>query len=215
MAKSAVIIDYGIGNVFSVANALANIGVSSVLTNDPEKIVNAERLILPGVGAFSNAIKTLRLFNIDAAILDFVGTGRPLLGICLGMQVLMEQSTEFGLHDGLGLVPGKVERIVTDSSDQKKIKVPHIGWARAKSAQMNESNKTYAPLFSKNNYYYFVHSFWCRNSDERHSLASVNYGGREITAAISKENILGVQFHPEKSGEAGLGFLKRFFSTHY
>ena len=208
MSKPVVVIDYGVGNVFSVCNALSHIGALPILTNDPKLIAKAERVILPGVGAFSHAIKNLIELDLDNAIYDFVSTGRPLLGICIGMQLLMDASSEYGFHKGLGLIPGSVENIKNRFLFEKKVKVPHIGWAPVTIDKNMTHHKVTANANHKD--FYFVHSFSCNPYDEEHLLGWVKYNGTELTAIIGKNNILGVQFHPERSGSNGLDILSRF-----
>jgi glutamine amidotransferase len=210
MTKQVVVVDYGIGNVFSVCNALSRIGASPILSGDPVVIAKAERVILPGVGAFSKAMENLRSQGLDDAIATFIDTGRPFLGICIGMQVLMERSTEFGDHAGLGHIKGSVERIPNVSSSGSRVKVPHIGWAKVtnKSSSLNNAASC---IPNDQRYFYFVHSFMCSPTSEDNLFATANYHGNKITAIVGRDNILGVQFHPERSGNVGLSFLNHYF----
>lgn len=211
MSDRVTVVDYGIGNVYSVCNALARIGATPELTGDPAAIASAERVILPGVGAFSRAMDNLRAGGLDAAIARFIDTGRPFLGICIGMQVLMEVSTEFGEHAGLGYIPGRVERIPDTGSDGRKLTVPHIAWAKVQATTDPASGPLALPQDDAGGrHFYFVHSFMGRPTDPAHLLATADYGGNAITAAIGRDNILGLQFHPERSGPAGLALLDRF-----
>lgn len=200
-----VVIDYGIGNVFSVCNALSHIGASPILSGDPSVVANAERVILPGVGAFSKAMENLRSQRLDAAIANFIDTGRPFLGICIGMQVLMESSSELGEHLGLGHIKGKVGRLQNLSDGTSKTKVPNIGWFRIVE---KEHDEMISPLGA---HFYFVHSYCCQPIDSDNLMAIVSAGG-EIPAVIGKDNIIGVQFHPERSGPDGLRFLQSFLA---
>lgn len=214
MSNRVTVIDYGIGNVYSVCNALSRIGASPKLTGNPFIIATSERVILPGVGAFSRAMGNLTRNGLDEAIANFINTGRPFLGICIGMQVLMDRSFEFGEHTGLGHISGQVERIPSVSIDGQKLKVPHISWAEIKPS----SNYTRGPLAipqgsSGNHHFYFVHSYHCQPTVSEHLLADVDYGGNSITAAIGRNNIIGLQFHPERSGPAGLALLDRFVNS--
>lgn len=211
MSKEVVVVDYGIGNVFSVCNALSLIGASPILTGEPATIAKAERLILPGVGAFSKAMENLRSQGLDDAVAKFIDTGRPFLGICIGMQVLMERSTEFGDHAGLGHIKGSVERIPTRTNTGNRVKVPHIAWAKI-NPNCHLSKKNAFALAYREQYFYFVHSYTCKPLSEDNLIASTSYHGTKITAMVGRDNILGVQFHPERSGPVGLSFLTQFTS---
>ena len=208
MTKQVVVVDYGIGNVFSVCNALSRVGASPILSEDPVVIAKAERVILPGVGAFSKAMENLRNLGLDDAIATFIETGRPFLGICIGMQVLMERSTEFGDHVGLGHIKGSVERIPSISISGSRIKVPHIGWSKLSNNPYAIKNDFIFP--TNESYFYFVHSYACKPSSKENVFATASYHGERIAAIISLDNILGVQFHPERSGPNGLSFLNKF-----
>lgn len=205
MSKKVVVIDYKIGNVFSVCNALSKIGAVPLLSDKPEVIANAERVILPGVGAFPKGMENLSMHDLNSPIEAFTKTGRPFLGICLGMQLLMERSTEFGEHVGLGLIKGTVEPLPNRSVTGENIKIPVIGWKNIKI----EKNKTNYDLTNLG-YYYFVHSFFCKPTIEDNKIAVGDYQGHAITAIVGHDNILGVQFHPERSGADGLLFLQKF-----
>lgn len=209
MSKQVVVIDYGIGNVFSVCNALSRIGTSPILSGNPDIIAKAERVVLPGVGAFSKAMDNLKSQGLDEAIAAFIDTGRPFLGICIGMQVLMERSTELGDHLGLGYIKGSVERIKKTSTTGYGLKVPHIGWAKVND-DSNLSIKNIFPVPGENSYFYFVHSYVCKPHSQADLLATASYHDTKITAVVGRDNILGVQFHPERSGPQGLLFLSQF-----
>lgn len=208
-----VVIEYGIGNVFSVCNALKKIGINAKLTRDPSAIRNADMVILPGVGAFSRAMENLHKLGLDAEIVAFAKTGKPLLGICVGMQVLMDLSTEFGEHIGLGLIPGKVEGIRPTTMVGKVLRIPHIAWSEVSAIPNAPKYRWYSEAFANPAYYYFVHSYMVYLTEPDHLLATAKYGGNLITGAIGRDNILGVQFHPERSGPAGLGLLKYLVET--
>ncbi|PLW78142.1 imidazole glycerol phosphate synthase subunit HisH [Cohaesibacter celericrescens] len=214
MTKQVVVIDYGIGNVFSVCNALKEVNVDAVLSGDLNVIKSADRIVLPGVGAFSRAMSALKDKGIDDAIRAFVETERPFLGICIGMQVLMQHSTEMGTHQGLGLIEGIVDRIDSKTTDGARLLVPHISWAqlhKPKSAPEDIWNQCVLPQRNDHNpAYYFVHSYSARPVHKDNLLAEATYGGHALTAAIKKNNITGLQFHPERSGKAGLELLNRF-----
>ena len=199
------IIDYGVGNLFSLRSSLAAVGAQAVVTGDPAVICGADKLILPGVGAFADAAKLLRGTGLDQVVCDEARSGKPLLGICLGMQLLLEESLEYGRHPGLGLIPGTVAPIrdVIPAS----YKVPHIGW----NALHFPKDRPVHPLFSRiqeGDCVYFVHSYYGAHCSDS-VIATAEYGP-ELTAAVARDNVMGVQFHPEKSGAVGLAILAAF-----
>lgn len=196
------IIDYGVGNLFSLVSSLKSIGVDAVITRDPKVIENADRLILPGVGAFGDASEKLRLSGLTEIIKNAVKKGTPLMGICLGMQLLFEKSYEYGEHQGLGLLKGSV--IGMEGTIPKEFKIPHIGWNSLKFISTS-------PIFkyiNEGDCVYFVHSFYAVDCED--SLIATAEYGRDLTAAAQKGNVYGCQFHPEKSGSVGLKILKAF-----
>ena len=196
------IVDYGVGNLFSLECSLAAIGVQSVVTADPAVLEKADQIILPGVGAFGDAAQKLRSSGLDQHIIALAKAGKPLLGICLGMQMLFEKSFEFGEYDGLGLIPGSVRSIAEVIPADYKI--PHIGWNAL-------DFKKESPLFAHikdGDFVYFVHSFYATDCEES-VIATAEYGA-DLTAAVARGNVFGCQFHPEKSGEVGLNILKAF-----
>ena len=199
------IIDYGVGNLFSLRSSLAAVGAQAVVTGDPAVICGADKLILPGVGAFADAAELLRRSGLDRVVCDEARSGKPLLGICLGMQLLLEESLEYGRHPGLGLIPGTVAPIrdVIPAS----YKVPHIGW----NALHFPKDRPVHPLFSRiqeGDCVYFVHSYYGAHCSDS-VIATAEYGP-ELTAAVARDNVMGVQFHPEKSGAVGLAILAAF-----
>lgn len=196
------IIDYGVGNLFSLSSSFKTIGYDTVVTGDIATIKKADKLILPGVGAFEDAIKKLRESGLDKIIYEEVSSGKPLMGICLGMQMLFEKSYEYGVHDGLGLIKGEV--IPMENTIPKKLKIPHIGWNYLKI----KKNNPLLQYVNNGDFVYFVHSFYATNCDDA-VIATTEYG-KELTAAVAKDNIYGCQFHPEKSGNIGLKILKAF-----
>ena len=196
------IIDYGVGNLFSLKSSLSFIGVDAVVTGDPSVIAASDRIILPGVGAFEDAANKLRKNGLDKVIYEEVGKGKKLLGICLGMQMLFEESHEYGVHKGLGLIKGKVVAMKGRIPD--RLDIPHMGWNALKFHNPS-------PIFkyiNEGDCVYFVHSYFADGCDES-LIASAEYGIR-ITAAVQSGNVYGCQFHPEKSGNVGLKILKAF-----
>lgn len=202
------IIDYGVGNLFSLRSSLAAIGAETVVTGDPETILRSDKLILPGVGAFGDAAELLRRDGLDQLICEEAGRGKPLLGVCLGMQLLFDHSLEYGRHQGLGLIPGSVRPI--GDYIPAGYKIPHIGW----NALRFPAGKPVSPLFRyirEGECVYFVHSFYAADCGDS-VIATAEYG-TELTAAAARDNVYGVQFHPEKSGKVGLNILRAFCDT--
>ena len=195
-----VIVDYGVGNLFSLRSSLAVIGEQSVISSDKAVIERADRIILPGVGAFRDAMEKLRASGLIDALSAAAAKGTPLLGICLGMQLLFDKSYEYGEHEGLGFIKGVVAPI-----PQAGVKIPHMGW---NALSFGEKKHTLFRYLSEGDYVYFVHSYAAVNCDEA-VIARTEYG-TPVTAAVARGNILGCQFHPEKSGEVGLRILKAF-----
>lgn len=196
------IIDYGVGNLFSLQSSFAAIGQEAVVTSDAEVIKNADKLILPGVGAFEDAAKKLRASGLDKVLLSEVEKGKPVMGICLGMQLLFEKSYEYGEHEGLGLIKGNV--VPMEGRIDSSLKIPHIGWNPL-------IFKKESPIFKyikEGDCVYFVHSFFADNCEE--AVTSTAEYSIELTASVAKDNVYGCQFHPEKSGDVGLSILKAF-----
>lgn len=195
------IIDYGVGNLFSLRSSFAAIGEKAVVTADPEVIAKADRLILPGVGAFEDAARKLRESGMAEVVKREAENGKPIMGICLGMQMLLDKSYEYGEHEGLGLIHGSV-RPIADVIDPS-LKIPHIGWNRL-------IVKKQSPLFKylkDGDCVYFVHSYYAAECDDVTAVAEYS---AELTASVERENVYGCQFHPEKSGDVGLKILKAF-----
>lgn len=196
------IIDYGVGNLFSLCSSFQKIGVQAVVTSDPEAIRTADKLILPGVGAFADAAEKLRNSGLDRLIQELAAAGKPIMGICLGMQLLFEKSYEYGEHRGLGLLKGSV--VPMEGVIPANLKIPHIGW---NALRMKKSS----PLFrfiSEGDCVYFVHSYFASHCDDS-VIADTEYG-QWLTAAVQNNNVFGCQFHPEKSGSVGLNILRAF-----
>jgi len=200
---SIAIVDYNMGNLASVQNAFAKLGEETVVESNPDKFKDYDKLILPGVGAFGDAMEHLRERNMIEALRKYASSGKYMLGICLGMQLLFESSEEFGENEGLGLIKGHVKAFDT-SKFSEPLKVPHMGWNRMFT---NEH-----PLFNnldENHYLYFVHTYHVTCNDEKDIIGRTNYG-YEFTSAVAHNNIMGIQPHPEKSHENGLKILKNF-----
>ncbi len=196
------IVDYGLGNLFSLSSSLKSLGAECEISSDPEKILAADRVILPGVGAFADAMEKLRRDGLDETVKEVARCGTPILGICLGHQLLFERSFEYGECEGLGLLKGEVRPLAEDVTG---LKIPQMGWNAL------EFEKPDCPLFKhikEGDFVYFVHSYAAKNCDE--SLAATCDYGAKVTAAVWKGNVFGTQFHPEKSGPVGLAILKAF-----
>ena len=196
------IVDYGVGNLFSLNSSLRCIGAESVVTADEAILRSADKILLPGVGAFEDAARKLRESGLADLLKELAGQGKPLLGICLGMQMLFEKSYEYGEHEGLGLIPGSVKPIRDVIPEDYKI--PHIGWNGLLFRKENSLFK----YVKEGECVYFVHSFYAADCDD--SVVATSEYGAELTAAVARDNVYGCQFHPEKSGNVGLAILKAF-----
>ena len=200
------IIDYGRGNLFSISQAFSQIGAESEITDDPARIVGANSLVLPGVGAFHDAMESLRQREMVDPIVAAAAAGVPIFGICLGMQLLADNSEEFGSHQGLGLIAGHVRRLPNSARDQTLMKVPNVGWR-----EVDFSSGAHALVpGDAGSMFYFVHSYAFYPPDPSSIAATTSFGGQDIPAMVRQDNVMGCQFHPEKSGEAGLNLLSRF-----
>jgi len=207
------IIDYGVGNLLSVQRAFEHLGAKATITSDPLRILSTSHVVFPGVGAFPAAMKRLKLNGLDHVVREVASKGTALLGICLGMQLLMDESDEFGTNLGLGLIKGRVVAIPKQTIKGEELNVPHIGWNSLKSTRDRSNWKgTILEQNQNGDDVYFVHSFMVEPADKDVTIAETTYGGHKITATILKDNITGCQFHPEKSGEIGLKILKSFIS---
>ncbi|AZN39135.1 imidazole glycerol phosphate synthase subunit HisH [Paenibacillus albus] len=195
------IIDYGMGNLHSVSKAVERLGYETIITADAQEIMEADGAILPGVGAFGDAMQNLQNTGLDEVTKFYASSGKPLLGICLGMQLLFSESEEYGRHEGLGLLPGTVIRFQGD------FKVPHMGWNKLEFKQQQ------SPLFEglAPGHVYFVHSFHAKPERSSDLLATTDYNG-QVTAIVGRGNVHGMQFHPEKSGELGMSLLRNFLA---
>ena len=197
------VVDYGVGNLFSLISSLRAVGADAIVTGDGDEIRKADKIILPGVGAFGDAAEKLRATGLDKVIIEEAKRGKPLLGICLGMQLLLEKSYEYGEHDGLGLIKGEI-RPISDVIPND-LKIPHIGW---NALEFTENKSELFKYINDGDHVYFVHSFYGANCAES-TIATSEYGA-PLTAAVQSGNVMGCQFHPEKSGKVGLNILKAF-----
>lgn len=209
--SSVSIVDYGIGNILSVSRAFEHFGIKVNLINSPEQVEQADRIVLPGVGAFADGMSGLSQLNLVAALKQFVQTGKPFLGICLGMQLMLSKSNEFGEHAGLDIIQGEVVAVPNKGIDGTPHKIPHIGWNElipsSDENTWSESILKQTPIKSA---VYFVHSYMSVPVNPKDRLADTLYNGQSISAVVKKDNIYGCQFHPEKSGAIGLTIIEQF-----
>jgi glutamine amidotransferase len=208
MNPKVTIVDYGAGNLHSAANAFVRLGAEVELVESAQGVDEARCLVLPGVGAFGEGMAGLHRRGLVEPLRAYAASGRPLLGICLGSQLLMEESEEFGRHEGLGIVPGAVKRLSHEGG-----KVPHVGWRQIYPAFENAWAGTLLSETPAQTWTYFVHSFQCVPAEARYSCALADYGSHAITAAVRRDSVVGVQFHPEKSGAFGLSMLRVLLSS--
>lgn len=203
--NKVAIIDFESGNLFSVFHACKLLGLDPVITNDEAEVLSSDGVILPGVGAFADAMQHLTSSGMTQAISKYITTGKPFLGICLGLQLLLDESEEFGDTKGLGLIKGKVRKFQFGS----QVKIPHVGWSKLQKAGQLWSNTLFDHIH-EGDYMYFVHSYYADPSDKEDIIANAEYEGQTFCAAIRKNNIFATQFHPEKSGKCGLKILESF-----
>lgn len=201
--KKILIIDYKLGNLFSVNQALTNIGLNVSITTNPEEIESADAIVLPGVGAFSDAMNNLNNLNLIDHIKKFADSGKPFMGICLGLQLLFSESEEFGNTKGLGLVKGRVKRFPNNNNDGVTRKVPQIAWNQIHKISNKSWNNTPLNSIKEGEFMYFVHSFYVE-PEEPVGLSETNYDGQIYVSSIQKNNLFACQFHPEKSAQEGL-----------
>jgi len=205
------IIDYEMGNLRSVEKAFESLGFAARVSADPADIPRADKLVLPGVGAFADCVNNLRAGGFVAPLLEHVAAAKPLLGICVGMQMLFDESEEFGCHQGLGLIPGRVVRFPSGMVENgERLKVPHMGWNNLLIQQNS-------PLFAgvaNESFVYFVHSYYCQAESQADVAASCRYGEVEFCASLWRDNIMATQFHPEKSQQVGLQIFRNFGELH-
>jgi len=202
------IVDYGMGNLFSVAQALRHVGLDPQICKDPDAVAQWDAIVIPGVGAMPNAMANLQRSGWDAAIREHAQSGRPSLGVCLGMQLLFETGSEHGDHSGLGLLPGRVERVPERNPSGERRLVPHIGWNTVVEARAWEGSVMGATVSGTP--FYFVHSYVCVPSHQEQVLATTEYAGFRFCSAVRSGMIMGCQFHPERSGPAGLRLFMEF-----
>jgi glutamine amidotransferase len=208
------VIDYGVGNLLSVQRALEHCGATVTTTADKAEILASDKIVFPGVGAFGNAMRELERRDLIHAIQEVAKRNIPLLGICLGMQLLLDESLEFGNHGGIGLIPGKVVPVPHELPAGRFLKIPHIGWNGLVPSNSGRGwEGSILDGITAGDPVYFVHSFMAAPSDEQDRLAHCVYGGHNVTAAIRRGSVTGCQFHPEKSGEIGLKILRNFISS--
>ncbi|QKJ22262.1 imidazole glycerol phosphate synthase subunit HisH [Poseidonibacter lekithochrous] len=202
-----VVIDYDIGNVKSIINALENIGITPQLTNERNEILKADAVILPGVGAFKHGMENLKKYELIESLLDFIKLDKPFLGICLGMQMLLEESEEFGITKGLSVIEGKIKKLPVKNLNFEKL--PHVSWNEIRNKNNNWKNTILNDIGEYSDMY-FVHSFVAMPKNENDILSTTLYSDYEFVSSLKKGNVYGCQFHPEKSGEIGLKILKNF-----
>tara|TARA_A100001011_G_scaffold382301_1_gene451863 strand:- start:356 stop:1006 length:651 start_codon:yes stop_codon:yes gene_type:complete len=211
LKKKVAIIDYGVGNLLSIKRAFEKIDSEVVVTSKFNEILNSSYVVLPGVGAFGKAMQSIKKYELFETIQSVAKKGKPLLGICLGAQLLLSESEEFETNYGLDIIKGKVVSINKYIKDSKKLKIPHIGWCEIEENR-NESlnDNVFFKCIDKKDTFYFVHSFMCEPNDTKNILYKVNHDGINLTAMVGIGNVYGCQFHPEKSGESGLKLLSNF-----
>jgi glutamine amidotransferase len=210
MNKKIAIIDYGLGNMFSIQQAFNKVGIDTIVTSNSNIIESSDAIVLPGVGAFGDAMKNLLQLDLIEPIQLFAKTGKPFLGICLGMQLLFDNSEEFGNHKGLGLIEGDVKKFDFSAMEGGCIKIPQIQWNQIYHKGFISWQDTCMSEIQNNSYMYFVHSYYARPKDERLILTYSKYADLEYCSSVKKDNITGIQFHPEKSGELGLNIYKNW-----
>lgn len=214
MSAKITLLDYGMCNMLNVTRALEHAGADVLVTENPGEAIAAERLVVPGVGAFSECMRAVNDLGHGDAIREFVRSGRPMLGICVGMQILFEGSEEFGDTPGLGILPGRVCAVPNTTTAGAAQRVPHIGWNHLIEPQSERSwqGSILEPFAKAGPAVYFVHSFAAQPLDESDRLADCDYGGHRVSAMVKRDNVTATQFHPERSGTVGLRMLKEFLS---
>ena len=214
MKKKVIIIDYGVGNIQSLKMIFEKLNIDAILTKDEQEISKAKYIILPGVGAFGGAMKKIKEFKLDKYLRKAADNKANILGICLGAQLLMTKSEEFGNNDGLNLIPGEVKKILNkDNAKKNNIKLPHIGWSEIyKSNNLENNQEKLLKEIDTKDYFYFIHSYICLTKNNFHQLYYTKYSNLEIPAIIGYNNVFGCQFQPEKSGKSGIKLMKNFIN---
>lgn len=202
MKKKIAIVDYGLGNLFSVKQAFDLYNIDSVITSNPNEIINSNILVLPGVGSFPEAMKNLKKNNLTETLKEFAKSGKPFIGICLGMQLMFTESEEFGKTNGLGLIKGVVKKFESKSKT-KSYPIPQIQWNKI-FIEKSKNKNHFFKFINNGSYMYFVHSFYCIPKNIRNIVCTTKYADIKYPSIVKKDNCIGIQFHPEKSGEGGL-----------
>jgi glutamine amidotransferase len=213
MKKKIAIVDFGLGNLFSVLQACLELGAQAEITTDPEKVKNAQGVILPGVGAFGDAITNLRKSGMDHVLKEAFDQGKPIMGICLGLQLMFQTSEEFGSHEGLGFIKGTVKRFPSVTMTGTKIRVPQIGWNQIVTPNKKLWDSSPLSSLMPEEFMYFVHSYYVLPEDSSVIVSTTEYGSFKYCSGIKKNNLFAVQFHPEKSAEKGLEIYKNWLNT--
>lgn len=208
--KKIVIVDYGLGNLYSIEQACIHVGFSPIISGEKEDLIDADYLILPGVGAFGVAMQSLKETGLIEPIIEYAKSGKPLMGVCLGMQLLFDGSEEFGNHEGLGFIKGKIVKFPEYIADQK-IRIPNIGWHKIYPPNgVVWEDTPLVDIDQHKDHLYYIHSYYAQPVNKDSILCLSNYNGLEYASGVNYQNIWGFQFHPEKSGEEGLTIYKRF-----
>lgn len=206
--KRVAIVDFGLGNLYSVKHACAHVGLSATITSSPAEVLSADAVILPGVGAYGDAMAALNGLGLATALLEFAASGRPLVGICLGMQLLMSSSDEFGRRDGLGIIPGRVVQFEAPHAGARRLKVPQIGWNSIHRVTARDGADPWTGTFlegiAEGEPMYFVHSYIVQPVEPTIVLSTTRYGDTEFCSSMHRKNVVACQFHPERSGPAGI-----------
>lgn len=212
MKRRVFVVDYGLGNLFSVRQACEQLGCEVTVGNSPGQLLDSDCAILPGVGAFPDAMENIRSFGLESALVDFVASGKPMMGVCLGMQLLFSRSEEFGQVEGLGLIPGVVRKFEFPNRADNSIKIPQVQWNRIWPARPWSGSPLQKTEPGK--HMYFVHSFYAVPDDPEHTLSVTTYGGIRYCSSVSHGNIFATQFHPEKSGLDGVAIYGEWLSLN-
>jgi imidazole glycerol-phosphate synthase subunit HisH len=212
--KKIIILDYGLGNLFSVQHVCRHLGYETIITQDKNEIVNADAVILPGVGAFGDAISNIRKLDIEFPLKEYISSGKPFLGVCLGMQLLFSESEEFGAYKGLDIIKGSIKRFPVLNKEGKRIIVPQIAWNRIHSLHgaVSWSNTPLSPI-EEGAYMYFVHSYYAVPQEQTVTLTRTEYEGIDYCSSLKQNNVFATQFHPEKSAEKGIEIYKNWLDN--